>query len=412
MSDKKSVYLDNNATTKPRPEVIEAMAPYYSESWGNPSSVHHGGRPVKVKLAEARETIAAAINADPSEIYFTSGGTESDNIAITGYATANKIHGGGHIITSAIEHPAVLETTKFLSKNGYDVTKLEVEENGMVHPAKVATAFRENTILVTIMSANNETGVTQEIEDIVGHATERQVAVHTDAVQSFLKVPIDVKMMGVEMLSVSSHKINGPKGVGALYIRKGTKVHPLLHGGHHERGIRPGTENVAGIIGFAKAVEIGAAEINKTASHVRKLRDELEKRIKETIPTIRINGSVNSRLPGTTNISFECIEGEALLINLDMQGIAISTGSACSSGSLDPSHVLMAMGIPHEIIHGSLRFSFGYENTMDDVDYVMKHLPKIVKTIRAMSPIWDPVNEKPITLADAAKGAKTSVKLL
>ena len=411
MSDKKSVYLDNNATTKPRPEVIEAMAPYYSESWGNPSSVHYAGRPLKVKLAEARETIASAISADPSEIYFTSGGTEADNIAIIGYAMANKKHGGGHIITSTIEHPAVLETTKFLSKNGYDVTRVEVEENGKIHPAKVATAFRDNTILVTIMSANNETGVIQEIEEVVGHATERSVFVHTDAVQSFLKVPIDVKMMGVEMLSISSHKVNGPKGVGALYIRKGTKVHPLFHGGHHEREIRPGTENVAGIIGFAKAVEIGVAELNKTNSHVAKLRDELEKRIKETIPSVRVNGSVNSRLPGTTNISFECIEGEALLINLDMCGIAISTGSACSSGSLDPSHVLMAMGIPHEIIHGSLRFSFGYENTMDDVDYVMKHLPKIVKTIRDMSPIWDPVAEKPISLADAAKGAKTSVKL-
>ncbi len=388
-------------------EVVSAMLPYFRESYGNPSSVHSFGREIKAMIAESREIIATAIDADPSEVYFTSGGTEADNIAIKGFTAANRKGSGGHIITSTIEHPAVLETCKYLSKNGFDLTKVGVDGNALVDLAALRDAIRDNTILISIMHANNETGTVEPIEEIVKIGAEKNVAVHTDAVQSFLKIPFSVKKLGVDMASFSAHKIGGPKGVGLLYLKKGIKIHPLTHGGHHEKGVRAGTENVAGIAGFAKAVELGVKAMEKKSAHVRRLRDELQKRITETIPYVRINGDTDKRLPGTVNISFECVEGEALLINLDMAGIAISTGSACSSGSLDPSHVLMAMGIAHEVIHGSLRFSFGAENSMDDVDYVMTKLPQIIGTVRKISPLWDSHKNVPITLEQAAKGAGT-----
>ncbi|MBI4667547.1 MAG: cysteine desulfurase NifS [Nitrospinae bacterium] len=406
MSGLRRVYLDNNATTPVYPKAIEAILPYLRDNFGNPSSAHSQGRAARAKISEAREIVAGAMGASPSEIFFTSGGTESDNLAVKGYAWANRKHGGGHIITSTIEHPAVLEPCKYLSKNGYEVTRVPVDAEALVNPESVREAITESTILVSIMSANNEVGSIQPVAEIAKIAREKGVAMHTDAVQSFLKVPFTVDELGVDLLSVSGHKVNALKGVGALYIRKGTKMHALAHGGHHERGIRAGTENVAGIVSFGEAVRIGKAELEKTAAHVKILRDELERRILETIPFTKVNGHREKRTPGTLNMSFECVEGEALLINLDMAGISISTGSACSSGSLEPSHVLTSMGIPHEIVHGSLRFSFGHENTMDDVDYVMTHLPRIINTIREISPLWDPKNQKVLTLEEVSGGAK------
>ncbi|VAX16363.1 Cysteine desulfurase, partial [hydrothermal vent metagenome] len=357
----RSVYLDNNATTQLRPEALEAMLPYLKDMYGNPSSVHRFGRATKTRISEAREIIANAIGANPEEVYFTSGGTESNNLAIKGHVWADRKASGGHIITSTIEHPAVLEVCKYLSKNGFEITKVDVDSDAIVDPENVRKAIQDNTSLVTIMHANNEVGSIQPIKEIAAIAKEKGVVMHSDAVQSFLKIPVNVDDLSVDLLSLSGHKVNGPKGVGALYIRKGTAMRPLAHGGHHERGMRGGTENVAGIIGFAKTVEIGLAEMEDNSKRLKAMRDELQRRIAETIPNVKLNGHPEKRLPGTLNMSFECIEGEALLINLDMAGLAISTGSACSSGSLDPSHVLMAMGIPHEIIHGSLRFSFGHE---------------------------------------------------
>lgn len=406
MSNLRRVYLDNNATTRLRPEAFEAMTPYMTDQFGNPSSAHHLGRAARAKISDARDIIASAIGADPSEIFFTSGGTEADNLAIKGHAWADRKASGSHIITSSIEHPAVLEVCKYLSKNGYEQTVVPVDAKAMVAPEAVRKAIRDNTTLVTIMHGNNEVGTIQPIAEITKIAKEKGIAVHTDAVQTFMKIPLNVDDLGVDLLSLSSHKVNGPKGVGVLYIRKGTKMHPLAHGGHHERGLRAGTENVAGIIGFAKSVEIGIAEMDANRAHIKKLRDELERRILSEIPHTELNGHVEKRLPGTVNISFKCIEGEALLINMDMCGMAISTGSACSSGSLDPSHVLMAMGIPHEVIHGSLRFSFGHENTMGDVDYVMTHLPKIITTLRNISPLWDPKELRVISLEEAQGNAK------
>lgn len=401
----RSVYLDNNATTQMRPEALEAMLPYLKEMYGNPSSAHRFGRATKTRISEAREVIAGAIGANPEEVYFTSGGTESDNLAIKGHAWADKKASGGHIVTSTIEHPAVLEVCKYLSKNGFDLAKVDVDADAIVDPENVREAIKDNTSLVTIMHANNEVGSIQPVKEIAAIVKEKGVTMHSDAVQSFLKIPVNVDDLGVDLLSLSGHKVNGPKGVGALYIRKGTAMRPLAHGGHHERGMRGGTENVAGIIGFAKTVEIGLAEMEDNSKRLKAMRDELQRRIAETIPNVKLNGHPEKRLPGTLNMSFECIEGEALLINLDMAGLAISTGSACSSGSLDPSHVLMAMGIPHEIIHGSLRFSFGHENKMEDVDYVMEKLPKVIDTLRAISPLWDVKKGRPISLEEAAGGA-------
>lgn len=383
----KKVYLDNNATTPLHPEVLESMLPFYKDYFGNPSSVHQFGRSVKVKLEEAREKVAGLIGADASEIVFTSGGSESDNFAIKGTMLGSK---SGHIITSQIEHPAVLSACKSLEKQGYSVTRLPVDPYAMVRPSDVEAAIKPETLLVSIHHANNEVGTIQPIEEIAKIAHEKGTAFHTDAVQSLGKLPVDVKKMDVDLLSVSAHKLNGPKGVGALYIRKGfKKMIPLIDGGHHERQRRAGTENMAGIVGFGKACEIAARHLDEESARLTSLRDSLYDKLSKKISHTALHGHPVKRLPTTLNMGFEFVEGESLLINLDLQGVAVSTGSACSSGSLEPSHVLTAMGIPHEKVHGSLRFSFGYGNTEEDVDYVAEILPPIVERIREISPLWE-----------------------
>jgi cysteine desulfurase len=406
MSQFKAVYLDNNATTPIRHEVLEAMLPYLKESFGNPSSAHRFGRPVKAKIGEAREIIAEGIGAKPQEIYFTGGGTEADNLAIKGCAWAHKTEERRRIVTSAIEHPAIIEAVKYLAKRqGFLCSIVPVDQYAMVDPADVEKACGSDALVASIMLANNEVGAVQPIAQIAQAAKKHGAKFHTDAVQAFCKIPVNVDALGVDMMSLSAHKINGPKGVGALYVRKGTKIDPINHGGHHERGLRAGTENVAGIIGFAEAARLGLAELETSAAIYSAMRGELQRRIFAQISHVRLNGHPDTRLPNTLNISFECVEGEALLINLDMVGIAISTGSACSSGSLEPSPVLTAMGIPAEVVHGSLRFSFGHFNTMEDVDYVMAHLPRIINTVRDISPLWDSKNQRAISVDDAAKGA-------
>lgn len=410
MNERRRVYFDHNATTPVHPAVLEAMLPYLKEQYGNPSSGHQFGRAVRNRIAEAREIVAAALGAKPAEIYFTSGGTESDNLAIKGYAWANRKTNGGAIVTSSIEHPAVLEVVKYLGKNGFQTRILKVGPDALVDLGEVREALDAGVALISVMHGNNEVGSIQPVAEIAAMAKERGAAMHTDAVQTFMKIPLKVDELGVDMLSLSGHKINAPKGVGALYVRKGIKLTPLNHGGHHERGVRAGTENVPGIIGLAKAVELGVANMEENARRARELRDELERRILAEIPFVIVNGHRERRTPNTLNVTFECVEGEALLINLDMAGIAISTGSACSSGSLDPSHVLMAMGIPHELIHGSLRFSVGHENTREDIDYVMRHLPRIIASVREISPLWDAKNQRVVSVEEAAAGARIARK--
>lgn len=377
------IYLDNNATTPLHPDVVDAMMPFLKEDFGNPSSIHQFGRKVKVKIDEAREKVAAAIGADPSEIVFTSGGSESDNFAIKGYAWANKKNGGGHIITSSIEHPAVLDTCRYLAKNGYRITCLPVNEYGIVNPSDVEGAIERDTILISIHHSNNEMGTIEPIEEINKVAKDKGITMHTDAVQSFGKIPLNVNDLGVDLLSISAHKLYGPKGIGAIYIRKGVKkMHPLINGGYQEKERRAGTENVAGIIGFGKACEIAAKNMKDESARLSAMRDKLQNLIIEKIPHVKLNGRPDKRLPNTLNMSFKYTEGEALIINLDLAGVAVSTGSACSSGMPRLSHVLSAMGMPNEVVNGSLRFSFGSENTMDDVNYVMEVLPPIVKRVR------------------------------
>ncbi|HJM82595.1 MAG TPA: cysteine desulfurase NifS [Nitrospinota bacterium] len=406
MNEPRRVYLDNNATTPVHPKVIEAMLPFFKDGFGNPSSGHAYGRFVKNKISESREIVANAIGAEPSEIIFTSGGTEADNIAICGSAAGHtKKTDRTRLVTTTIEHPAVLETVKHLAKNGYEARYMPVDNEALVNPDSLNDMINNETAIVSVMHANNEVGTIQPIREISEIAKSYGALMHTDAVQTFTKIPINVDDVGVDLLSLSGHKINGPKGIGALYIRKGSKIKPIIHGGHHEFGLRAGTENVAGIIGLAEAVRIGIENLVEDANHAQKMRDELEKRITKTIPFVRLNGHREKRIPNTLNMSFECVEGEALLINLDMAGIAISTGSACSSGSLDPSHVLLAMGIPHEIVHGSLRFSFGPTNTIEDIDYVMTHLPRIIDMVRQISPLWDSDNGKVLTVEEAAIGS-------
>lgn len=382
------VYLDNNATTALLPEVLEAMLPYYREGFGNPSSIHWFGRECRKAVEEAREKAAALLRAEPSEIVFTSGGSESDNLAIKGTAY-QRMSKGRHIITSAIEHHAVLDTCKFLEKNGFELTYLPVDKYGLVDPQSLADSIRPDTILITIMHGNNETGTIQPVPELAAVAKSKGITFHTDAVQSLGKVETDVNKLNVDLLSFSAHKLHGPKGVGGLYMRKKTKLIPLIHGGHQENNHRAGTENVAGIVAMGKAIELAAADGQDKNQYVRRLRDKLEQAVVDTIPEVQVNGHPEKRLPNTTNISFKFVEGESLLINLDLKGVAISTGSACTSGSLEPSHVLQAMGIPHEIIHGSLRFSFSSLNTEEDVEYTMEVLPGIVGKVRAMSPLWD-----------------------
>lgn len=387
----KRVYLDHSATTPVDPEVASTMMTYYTEKYGNPSSVHGFGREVKQALEQARGQVAELIGAEPSEITFTSGGTEADNLAILGTAEALRKK-GKHIITSCIEHHAVLETCEHLEKNGFDLTVIPVDEEGIISVEEVRKAIRPDTILITVMHANNEVGSIQPIAEIGKAAKEHGIVFHVDAVQSLGKIPINVEEMKVDLLTVSSHKIYGPKGVGALYIRKGVRIVPLVYGGGQERKRRSGTENTPGIIGFGKACELAGQRMADDAEKQRKLRDRLMNGIQERIEFVKINGPVGEkRLPNNVNVSIRYVEGESLLLSLDMLGIAASSGSACTSGSLDPSHVLLSMGLIHEIAHGSLRFSLGRQNTEEDIDYVLEQLPKIVERLRMMSPLYDQV---------------------
>jgi len=379
----KTVYMDHSATTPVRAEVIEAMLPYFGEDFGNASSVHAPGRRAHQALEDARDTVATLIGASPEEIIFTAGGTEADNLAIKGVAAAGR---GRHVITSAIEHHAVLNACAALEDEGFEVTFLPVDRFGLVAPQSLADALREDTCLVTVMLANNEVGTIEPIRELAALAAEAGVPFHTDAVQALGKVPVDVNELGVDLLSISAHKFYGPKGVGALYVRKGTRIRPLQHGGHHEKGRRAGTENVPGLVGMARALELACAEMGEQSERLRGLRDQLESGLLERVPDCRLNGHPERRLPHLGNLSFENVEGESLLMSLDALGVAVSTGSACTSGTLEPSHVLTAMGIPPEKSHGSLRFSLGRDNTSADVAYVLGKLPPIVERLRQMSP--------------------------
>jgi cysteine desulfurase len=379
------IYLDHNATTPMDKRVLEAMLPYFSEKFGNPSSIHTSGREAKQAIEDARRKVAELLGAEPEEIIFTSGGTEADNMAIKGMAFARK---EGHIITSSIEHHAVLNAVKWLEKRGFEVTYLPVDKYGIVDPDDVRKAIKGNTILISIMFANNEVGTIEPIGEISKIAKEASIPFHTDAVQAVGKIPIDVKELGVDMLSLSGHKFYGPKGIGALYIRKGMRVESLLHGGEHEKRMRAGTENVPGIVGLGKAAEIALLEMGEEEKRIRKLRDKLEKGIAERIPEVIILGHPEKRLYNTLGICVKYVEGESILLQLDFEGIDVSSGSACTSGSLEPSHVLLAMGLPHEIAHGSIRFSLGKGNREEDIDRVLEVMPPIVEKLRAMSPFW------------------------
>lgn len=391
MADK-SIYFDHAATTYVKPEVLEAMIPYFTEKYGNASSVYSIGRESKKAIEEARDKVASAIGAQSREIYFTGSGSEADNWAIKGVAYANRAK-GNHIITSAIEHHAVLHTCQYLESDGFEVTYIPVDENGLLNPEDIKNAIKSNTILITIMFANNEIGTIQPIAEIGKIAREAGVYFHTDAVQAIGNIPINVADMNIDLLSLSAHKFYGPKGVGALYIRKGVKITSFLHGGAQEKGRRASTENIAGIVGLGKAIEIAVNNIEEYNSKLISLRDRTIEEINKGIPFVRLNGDRNKRLPGNVNFSFDFIEGESLLLMLDMKGIAASSGSACTSGSLDPSHVLMAIGLPHETAHGSLRISFGEKNTHEDVDYLLEVLPMIVERLREMSPLYESVKK-------------------
>ncbi|WP_045573509.1 cysteine desulfurase NifS [Desulfosporosinus sp. I2] len=385
------VYLDHSATTPVDPEVAALMMTYYTEKYGNPSSVHSFGREAKQALEQARSQVAELIGATPQEVTFTSGGTEADNLAIIGTAEALRKK-GKHIITSCIEHHAVLETCEYLGKNGFDLTVIPVNEEGILLVEDVKKAIRPDTILISVMHANNEVGSIQPIAEIGKLAKEHGITFHVDAVQSLGKIPINVVEMNVDLLTISSHKIYGPKGVGALYIRKGVRIVPLVHGGGQEKRRRSGTENTPGIIGFGKACELAGQRMADDAKHQTKLRDKLMNGIQERIEYVKVNGPLGEkRLPNNVNVSIRYVEGESLLLSLDMLGIAASSGSACTSGSLDPSHVLLAMGLIHEIAHGSLRFSLGRQNTEEEIDYLLEQLPKIVERLRMMSPLYDQV---------------------
>jgi len=381
------IYLDHNATTPVDPRVVKAMAPYFWRDFGNASSLHSFGRSARKAVEEAREKIAVFLGASPGEIVFTSGGTESDNFAVKGAAFANG-EKGKHIITSAIEHPAVLGTCKFLEKRGYRVTYLSVDEYGVVSMDELKKSIGDETVLITVMQANNEVGSIQPVKEIGEIAKRNNVLFHTDAVQAAGKIPINVDDLKIDLLSLSGHKLYGPKGIGVIYIRKGTKLESIIHGGHHEKNHRAGTENVAGIVGFAKAVEIAGKEMSEENERLKKLRDKFVSGIMNSIKHVKLNGHPDRRLPNTADLSFKYIEGESIVLKLDLKGVAASSGSACASGSLEPSHVLSAMGIPPEIAQGSVRFSLGRCNTEKDIDFVVKELQKIVNVLRKMSPIY------------------------
>lgn len=380
------VYLDHNATTPLDPRVLEAMMPYLREEYGNPSSLHQWGRAARTALEDSRAKIASLLGAERESIIFTGGGTEADNLAIKGTAWANQ-EKGKHIITSAVEHHGVIHVCEYLQKQGFEVSYLPVDGKGRLDLEGLRRAIRPDTILITLMHANNETGTLFPLGEIGQIARERKILFHTDAIQSFCKIPLDVEKDQLDLLSISAHKIYGPKGVGALYIRKGTRITPVLHGGSQERKRRPGTENVAGVVGFAQAAVLLHADMEREAKRLATLRDALQAGIRERIPHVHLNGDPDHRLPGTLNMSFEFVEGESLILHLDREGIAVSSGSACTSGSLEPSHVLLAMGIPHEVCHGSLRFSLGRSTTKEQIEYTLEALTRIVERMRAMSPL-------------------------
>ena len=384
----KQIYLDNASTTPVRPEVLKAMLPYFSEDFGNPSSLYPAGQRASDAVAAARATLAGLIGAKPAEVYFTSGGSEADNWAIKGYARANASR-GRHLITSAIEHHAVLHTCQALEKEGFEVTYLPVDGDGLVDPAVFEAAIRPDTILASIMFANNEIGTIEPIAELAAIAHEHDVVFHTDAVQAFGHEDIDVRALGIDLLSASAHKLNGPKGVGLLYARKGLRLANLIDGGQQERGRRATTENVPGIVGFAKAAELACAEAAEERTRQTALRDHAIERILAEIPHARLNGSATSRLSNNVNFSFEFIEGEGMLLQLAARGICVSSGSACTSGSLDPSHVLLAIGLPHEIAHGSLRMTLGRETTREDVDFAIDALKQTLQNLRMMSPLYE-----------------------
>lgn len=380
------IYFDHSATTAVDTDVANLMLEYMTDKFGNPSSVHSFGREVKKAVDTARDNVAALIGANANEIFFTSGGTEADNLALKGVAFANRKK-GNHIITTSIEHHAILHTCEYLEKQGYEVTYLPVDENAMVRIEDVKKAITDKTILISVMFANNEVGTIQPIKEIGQLAREKGIYFHTDAVQAAGNYPIDVNEYNVDLLTLSGHKFHGPKGIGALYVRKGVRLDSVQHGGGQEKNVRPGTENVPGIIGLGKAAEIAKRDMEKKVAHVTMLRDKLIRGIEAKVSEIKLNGHPVMRMPGNVNFSFRYVEGESLLLNLDLKGIAASSGSACTSGSLDPSHVLLAMGLTHEIAHGSLRISLGRGNTVEDIDYCLTVLPDILERLRAMSPL-------------------------
>lgn len=389
----KKIYLDNAATTKTRPEVVSAMLPYFTEFYGNPSSVYEFATQNKKAVDDARASIAKVIGADTAEIYFTASGSEADNWAIK--ATVDAYEGkGNHIITSKIEHHAVLSTCEYLEKHGVEVTYVDVDENGILKLDQLEKAIRPTTILITVMFANNEIGTIQPIREIGEIAKKHNVLFHTDAVQAYGQIPIDVKALNIDMLSASAHKLNGPKGIGFLYIKKGVKIRSYVHGGGQERQRRAGTENVPGIVGFGKAAELALVTMQERAEKETNLKNLLIKRITQEVPFVRVNGDKTRRLPNNVNISFQFIEGESLLIMLDMKNICASSGSACTSGSLDPSHVLLAIGLPHEIAHGSLRLTVSDENTEEEINYTVDRIKEIVEKLRNMSPLYEDFMKK------------------
>ena len=381
------VYLDHSATTPTDPRVVRAMLPYMTERFWNPSSPYDAAREARTAVDEGRERVAAALGAQPDEIVFTSGGTEADNIAVAGVAHGNASR-GRHVVTSAIEHHAVLRACEYLEeRHGFEVTYLPVDRLGLVDPRDVEAALRNDTVLVSIMHSNNEIGTIEPIEEIATIVRERGIPLHTDAVQSVGRVDVDVERYGVDLLSLSGHKLYGPKGVGALYVRSGTILDPLSQGGTHEGGLRPGTENVPGIVGLAEAIEIALADLDETAERLRGLTARLERGIRDAVPDVSVNGHPEMRLPGTINLSCSFVEGESLVLALDLAGFAVSTGSACTTGESKPSHVITALGVPPELAQGSLRFSLGRENTADEVDRLIEVFPPIVERLRAISPL-------------------------
>ena len=383
----KRIYMDHNATTPLHPEVLDAMLPFLKDNFGNPSSIHWAGRDVKRYIDEAREKVATLLNASSSEIIFTSGGSESDNLAIKGIAFALK-EGGNHIITTQVEHPAVLNTCQYLESIGFCITYLPVNRDGMIDLDELKESISDKTILITIMYANNETGVIFPLKEIGEITALKGIVFHTDAVQAVGKIPIDVRDLNIDLLSIAAHKLYGPKGMGALYVKKGIEPIPLIHGGHHENSMRAGTENTPGIVGLGKACEIAYRDIESQTAYLTKLTESLYDGIRDRLGNVVLNGHLTKRLPSTLNLSFEFIEGESLLMNLDLEGIAVSSGSACTSGSVEPSHVLTAMGVPLEVAQSSIRFSLGRENTEEDIEYVIGVLEEIVNRLRSISPLY------------------------